>query len=311
MQNLKDFAKGYLDSLKVLLTIPVIIQNSKILSNITNCILFNGFLFLGSAFLYTRFLAPVELETDSFSFKAFTFSVKVLYYSLIIVPIFLACNILSAFWIDEIYFESLKIYEKASSFKIQGQSTMNLITNQVERLFIVLSFVIQNQIISLIPISIISKSLLFFFLCILHSIYVFEYILLQKYIKDYISILFFVESQIYYFIGFGINFTIVIMYMDSFITSSAMFLLFFPLYLMASVNIAKSNFSNLKSIDESDSKSKLYFLFVIKYLYYTVFCKLLSFFVGRSNSVQNKGKRSSTQRSSISSMNSSQISQSN
>ena len=267
MSIFSDFVKGYIDSLKIFKTPITILSNTKIKNNIFNCLVFNGLIFLGSIFLYTKFLAPNNLE-----YSLANIILRFFYYLFIIIPIFLMCNVLSTFWIDEIYFESLLIFEKRTDIKVEGQNFLVIIANQVERIFIIVGFSIQNLIFSFIPFSWLSFLLIFISLTILHSIYVFEYILLQKYIKDFTNILIFIESRLYYFIGFGLNLTFVVYYMNSFITASAVYLIFFPFFLIASIEVAKDNFDSINI-----KPKKLYVLWFVNFLYENIFFKLLNF----------------------------------
>lgn len=292
MEAIKSIIIGYLDSLRVLRSLKVIISNSIILNNIKLCLLFNGIIFLGSAFLYTKYLEPDHTYLDSPNYFSifFYYLLRVFYYSFILIPIFIACNILSTLWIDEIYSETLIIEEKTNKIKVEGQDFLVSLANQLERLLIIISFVIQNMIINALPIPEfnfiidfkIKSILVFISLTILHSIYVFEYILLQKHIRDYTTILLLTEKRIFYFIGYGINLTLIVTYFNSFLWSSAIYLIFFPFFLISSVDIAKKRFNNInqKELD----KEKIYFLGFISLLYNNVFIKLLSLIVKRTTS---------------------------
>ena len=273
MNFLYDFVQGYVDSLCIIPVVTNIFKSHKILSNIINCLIFNGILLLGLYYLNTK----IEFLTDDSILRLIILTI---YYVVILIPAFLICNVLSTFWIDEIYFETLMLYENTTDIKVEGQGFLIILANQVERLMIIIGFIIQNLLINLLPFGIISKILLFLSLTILHSLYVFEYILLQKYIKDYVSILLFLERKIFYFIGFGINFTLIIFLCNSFITSGAIFLLCFPFYLMLSVDISKKNRFNefLDAINKENNQS-IYVLSFIKLFYYKICLNLLGFVI--------------------------------
>lgn len=293
MNNLSLLLQGYIDSFKVFKEVKLLISNNLIIRNLKNCLLFNGILLIGTIAFYSNILLPAidnlyinELNQRKY-IKYFILAVmlKVIFYSFFLIPVFLACNILSSFWIDEIYLEVLKKKENTSNIKVKGQSFLNLIINQVERMFIVLSFVLQNHLFSLLKIfdyyllDILYKSLLFISLSILHSIYVFEYILLQKYIKDYVLILSFVETRFMYFLGFGINFTVVVFVcVNSFLYSTAVFLIIFPFYLIGSIEISKKRFVNTNSNKNNviiNKNADVYFLAIIAFIYKRIFIKSL------------------------------------
>ena len=110
---------------------------------------------------------------------------------------FLICNIVTSLWIDEIYIESLEIVEQSSNIKIEGQDIITVLANQLERLLIVVIMILQIQLFNFldkyIPGMIFIK---YMTMSILNSLYVFEYILLQKYIRDYKSIMNFIENKL-------------------------------------------------------------------------------------------------------------------
>jgi hypothetical protein len=98
---------------------------------------------------------------------------------------------------------------------------------------------------------------------ILNALYVFEYILMQKYLKNFKSILYFIENKIFYFFGYGILMTLLVNFIDSIAISSALFLILFPLFLVASVKINNKRFALQKEI----KMGKLKFFYLINFVY--------------------------------------------
>ncbi len=280
MNQINDFFIGIFDSLFIIPVFANLFKSRKVFQSIINCLLFNGFLLLGSYFLFMKL---IQLTNDEIMIKI----LNVLFYIIILLPLFLVCNVLSSFWIDDIYLETLIIYEKTTNITVEGQGFLIKIANQIQRLLIIICFLIQQFVVSLLPfgyfIGVISMA-------ILHSIYVFEYILLQKYIKDYVSILFFLERKIFYFIGFGMIFTLLVVNLSSsFITSSAWFLLCFPFYLMLSIPIAKKRFDDLDFTNENEKGSKLYALVLVNFLYHSLL-KIIEKFIDLKRKRHSIGK---------------------
>ena len=60
--------------------------------------------------------------------------------------------------------------------------------------------------------------------------------------------------------------------MNSFITASAVYLIFFPFFLIASIEVAKDNFDSINI-----KPKKLYVLWFVNFLYENIFFKLLNF----------------------------------
>lgn len=296
MEFIFDFINGIVDSIKVIKSFQTIYNDSKLSVNIVNCLLLNIFLFLGSTVIYFRFLDPDSNDI-------YSMILKFLYQSMIILPIFLICNILSSLWIDEIYYQSLLIEENTTDIKVEGQNFLVVIANQIERLFIIIAFSVQNNVVSLIGavlFSIIGYNvtyfIVFFNLTLLYSIYVFEYILMQKYIKDYVGILYFVEENLFYFSGYGFLTSLIITKLDNFLYSSAIYLIIFPFYLISSVSIIKERYEQYLISREEEvnpKKKKLFFLFFIKLLYENVFLTILAYF-GKNKDNNRKVSKSSS-----------------
>lgn len=259
----KEFLNGIFDSLKVFATFAIILESSKISSCLKNCMIFNGLLFIGSMIFYSYLINPIaEYIIYKFNFLGyFALMGKYLYYFFWLMPIFLVCQIITSFWIDEIYYESLKIIEK-QNYVVEGQDFITNLSNQLERILFVISFMLFISIInffSYIPGVTILKYLV---ICILNSVYVFEYILLQKYIRNYKSIMYFIESKIFYFLGYGILLTIIINLINSATINSSIFLMAFPFFLISSIQLNELRF---KKSQEINSRKLRFFFFINKF----------------------------------------------
>lgn len=260
-----DFILGMWDSLKIFTTYDIILNNKKIYNNVLNCIILNGFLFIGSMLLYIYVLESViDYLTPRISILSYFLLIgKYFYYIFWLIPVFLLCNVITSFWIDEIYFESLEIIEKNKNIKVEGQDFVTIISNQIERLLIVSCFAICISLInffSFIPGLFILK---YVTMSILNSVYVFEYIILQKYISNYKSIMYFIENKFFYFLGFGVILTFMINIINSVTINSSIFLIAFPFFLIASIKVNNMRFHECKEID----KNQLIFFFFIEKLY--------------------------------------------
>jgi hypothetical protein len=225
---------------------------------------------ISSNFFYCYFFEPIlNHYITSFSSFSFFFSIgKYIYVTFWLIPIFLICNILTAFWIDEIYFESLECIEKTKLINVEGLDAMTAIANQIQRQLIVLSFIFAINILNIFfnffsnystILAIVFFIIKFFAMSILNSLYVFEYILMQKYLKNFKSILYYIEYKIFYFFGYGILLTILINFINSITISTAVFLILFPFFLIASVKVNSKRFSKQREIKIGRLK---YFYFI-------------------------------------------------
>jgi hypothetical protein len=261
---ISDFFLGFLDSLKVFSTFSIILNNRSISNNIKNCMILNGLLFLGSMIFYVYFVDPLtNFVVQRLSFLGFLLVLgKYFYYCLWLIPVYLVCQVITSLWIDEIYYEGLEIIEKCKHV-VEGQDFITNLSNQLERVLFVISFIIFLSFINFfidIPGVIILKYLT---LSILNSIYVFEYILLQKYIRNYKSIMNFIESKFFYFLGYGIILTVLINLINSVTINSSIFLMAFPFFLLSSIQVNKLRFNANSEI----KNKKLIFFFLINKFY--------------------------------------------
>jgi len=281
--QLKQFFQGIGDSLKIFLIYDVIFTSEKLQKKLLNCFLLNGLLFLGSIWIYNKLVFPIMYVLEEKLLLGYLEDItKYMFYLFWLLPMFLICNIVTSFWIDEIYFESLEIVEHSSYIKIEGQDFVIIVANQLQRLIIVVIIILQVQIFSIaskyIPGVFIFK---YMTMSILNSLYVFEYILLQKYIRDYKSIMHFIETRLFYFFGFGILLTVMINYVDSFTTNSAIFLMAFPLFLIASVKVNNQRFKDVQI-----QKSRLIFFSFIDFIYENLVKLCLNLFTTKPSKKQ-------------------------
>jgi len=263
MDFIKEFFFGLYDSFQIFTILPLIYRSTKNFNNIRNCLAFNGVMFLGSIFVYFKFIEPVVVSILSYhSISRLLFLINYIYYILWLVPMFIVCNVLTGFWVNEIYEESLKIIEGKSP-TIEGQNFLIGLSNNIERLFIVIGFVLQNTLLNLIPLPgiFILKWISF---SILNSLYVFEYILLQKYLCSYKSILIFAENKFFYFLGYGCLLTVLLNMVDSLTINTSIFLMAFPFFLVASLKVNNDRFKDVSGLS---NKNTLIFFFFISSVY--------------------------------------------
>ncbi len=93
-------------------------------------------------------------------------------------------------------------------------------------------FLLQAKVCSFLPITILGSSLHFFHLCLLNSLYSFEY----KWYNQGIELhrrLTFIEHHWPYFLGFGLPLTVLTLLPSSFVASGCVFSILFPLFIIS------------------------------------------------------------------------------
>lgn len=260
LKNIQEFILGIWDSFQIFNIFSIITHSSKISNNIKNCLLLNSLLFICSIFCYDYIIDPIIIYILKLTPLGYFLLIgKYFYYIFWLIPTFITCNILTTFWTDEIYYESLEIIDNNKNINVEGQDLVTNVSNQIERLLIVVCFILHIQIFNLIPGFIFLK---YITMSILNSLYVFEFILLQKYIKNYKTILYFIENKFFYFLGFGILLTIIVNMINSATVQSAVYLMAFPFFLITSVKV-----NNIRFREEEIQMKNLRFLFFISKFY--------------------------------------------
>jgi hypothetical protein len=260
-----DFFLGIYDSLQIF-NIHEIILSPKISNNLISCLLLNGFVSLGSALLYSKIIQPsVLFILESTGLTFFLYIGAALYYILWLFPLFIICLLLTTFKTDEIYYDTYELVDKNKNEHVEVGGLTSL-SNIVQRLIIVISFTIYIKLLGLIYWL---KPLQWATMSILNSLYVFEYILLQKKIKDFKKILNFMEDKLFYFLGFGMLLTFIVNNITNFATE--IFLMAYPFFMIASVKVYSYRFNSNNNSNNSESTSvttkRVRFLYIISKLY--------------------------------------------
>ena len=143
--------------------------------------------------------------------------------------------ILSLFWVQDIFDETYKISNEKHKVKLKLRkiSFFDTIANMIFRKGIMFIYLAQTMILGLIPYYI-GDILSVIFLSWLYSYYCFEYKIFALNLNTEESIQVF-EANWAYYLGFGLQFT-VLLYMYPGLLSSGIFALFFPFLVLLSVD---------------------------------------------------------------------------
>ncbi|XP_037927602.1 etoposide-induced protein 2.4 homolog [Teleopsis dalmanni] len=146
-----------------------------------------------------------------------------------VLPIFLLSKLVSSLWFADIANAAYRV-RKGRPQMIPNIS--KLVADFLFSLVVQALFLVQSMLINLLPLRYLGTMLCFVHLCLLYSLYSFEY----KWFNmgwELHRRLSYIENNWPYFIGFGIPLTILTNLSTSVIVSSCIFSIFFPLFILS------------------------------------------------------------------------------
>jgi len=215
-------------------------KEPRILERTLKCCILNGFVFASSIILFENALLPF-IETVLYLIMAgsqeradavwkYTQPIlSVAFSTLWVLPFFLLSKIVNAIWFQDIADLAFR------NSKGRPLTTMNIsvmISDTVFTLVVETIFLVQGSIISLLPIKIIGSALNLLHLCLLHSLYSFEY----KWFSQGLSLhkrLDFIETNWPYFLGFGLPLAVLTSMPKSTVVAGCVFSILFPLFIVS------------------------------------------------------------------------------
>lgn len=146
-----------------------------------------------------------------------------------VLPIFLLSKIVSSLWFADIANEAYKVRKGKPSLipnvsKLVADFLFNLVVQAI--------FLVQSMLVNLLPLPYMGTFLCFLHLCLLYSLYSFEY----KWFNmgwELHRRLNYIEINWPYFMGFGLPLTVLTNLSNSIIVSSCIFSIFFPLFILS------------------------------------------------------------------------------
>lgn len=146
-----------------------------------------------------------------------------------VLPIFLLSKVVSSLWFQDIANAAYK-FRKGRPQMIPNIS--KLIADFLFSLLVQFLFLLQSMLVNLLPFNYFGRVLCFVHLCLLYSLYSFEY----KWFNmgwELHKRLSYIECNWPYFLGFGVPLTILTNLSNSVIVSSCIFSIFFPLFILS------------------------------------------------------------------------------
>ncbi|XP_065355379.1 etoposide-induced protein 2.4 homolog [Calliphora vicina] len=146
-----------------------------------------------------------------------------------VLPIFLLSKIVSSLWFADIANEAYKVRKGKPSLI---PSISKLVADFLFNLVVQALFLVQSMLVNLLPFPYVGEILCFIHLCLLYSLYSFEY----KWFNmgwELHRRLSYIEINWPYFMGFGVPLTVLTNMSSSVIVSSCIFSIFFPLFILS------------------------------------------------------------------------------
>jgi len=228
-------------------------QPPRLLQRLLNCCLLNGCVFLLSILAFNNVILPfVEfaiyrcmgadtakwLWTTVFPVLSYTFA------TFWVLPFFLLSKFVNAIWFADIADTAYRNAGPAERPRMMNTVSV-AIADTVFTIIIETIFLFQAKAFCLIltPFTLLGNLVNFLHLCLLHSLYCFEY----KWFNQGLELhkrLDFIETNWPYFLGFGLPLAAITSYFPSVVVSGCVFAMFFPFF------IVSGNCAQIVTVDE-------------------------------------------------------------
>ncbi|XP_036328493.1 etoposide-induced protein 2.4 homolog [Rhagoletis pomonella] len=212
----------------------------KIAKQVLKCCLLNGGFTWLSIILFEQLLLPALRFVLSLFYGNHTSELNmvwgwvqpilsIIFGMMWVLPIFLLSKIVSSLWFADIANAAYRV-RKGQPQLIPNIS--KLIADFLFNLLVQALFLVQSMLVNLLPVPYLGEALCFLHLCLLYSLYSFEY----KWFNmgwELHRRLSYIENNWPYFLGFGIPLTVLTNMTNSVIVSSCIFSIFFPLFILS------------------------------------------------------------------------------
>lgn len=219
---------------------PKVKQESKVLTRVLQSCILNGFIFLLSILIFEYALLPAVkyLVTVIFGhnpgvahnvwawmqpFLSMTFRM------IWVLPLFLLSKLVNSLWFQDIADSAYRHRRGRPQFM---SSVSKIIADSLFSLLVQALFLVQSMLVSLLPITYIGELLCLVHMCLLYSLYSFEY----KWFNmgwELHKRLTFIETNWPYFLGFGLPLAVLTQIPQSYIISGCVFSIFFPVFILS------------------------------------------------------------------------------
>ncbi|XP_026500912.1 etoposide-induced protein 2.4 homolog [Vanessa tameamea] len=215
-------------------------QESKVLTRVLQSCILNGFIFLLSILIFEYGLLPAVkyLVILVFGhnpgvahnvwgwmqpFLSMTFRM------IWVLPLFLLSKLVNSLWFQDIADSAYRHRRGRPQFM---SSVSKIIADSLFSLLVQALFLVQSMLVSMLPITYIGELLCLVHMCLLYSLYSFEY----KWFNmgwELHKRLTFIETNWPYFLGFGLPLAVLTQIPQSYIISGCVFSIFFPVFILS------------------------------------------------------------------------------
>lgn len=215
-------------------------EESKVLKRTLQCGLLNGGIFLMSIWMFEYGLLPFinfflrmvfgpESLTREIVWSWTRPFLSLIFETCWVIPLFILSKIVNSLWFQDIADSAYKYSGGRPQFM---QSISKLLADTVFSVIVQALFLVQAMIVSIIPIYCLGYVFSLVHMCLLYSLYAFEY----KWFNNGWELhkrLSYIEANWPYFIGFGLPLAVLTQLTDSLLISAAIFSILFPFFIIS------------------------------------------------------------------------------
>lgn len=215
-------------------------EEPKVLKRTIQCCALNGGVFWLSIFLFECALLPfiksllilVFGHSPGTGMSVWSWMkpiLKVTFSTVWVVPLFLLSKVVNALWFQDI---ADSAFRYSRGHPQHFSSVSKLIADSLFSVLVQTLFLMQSMLVSMIPIPILGEVLSLVHMCLLYSLYAFEY----KWFNmgwELHRRLMYIENNWPYFIGFGLPLSVLTALPSSYIISGCVFSILFPLFIIS------------------------------------------------------------------------------
>ncbi|XP_045494653.1 etoposide-induced protein 2.4 homolog [Colias croceus] len=228
------------DGAKQKLKQPKVKQESKVLTRVLQSCVLNGFIFLLSILVFEYALLPavkylviavfghnpgVAHSVWSWIQPFLSMTFRMIW----VLPLFLLSKLVNSLWFQDIADSAYRHRRGRPQFM---SSVSKIIADSLFSLLVQALFLVQSMLVSMLPITYIGELLCLVHMCLLYSLYSFEY----KWFNmgwELHKRLTFIETNWPYFLGFGLPLAVLTQIPQSYIISGCVFSIFFPVFILS------------------------------------------------------------------------------
>lgn len=213
-------------------------KEPRILERTLKCMLLNGCVFWSSILIFENVVLPLVQWILSWILRGeradavwlYTQPILSMAFSTLwVLPFYLLSKIVNAIWFQDI---ADLAFRSSKGRPVATLSISVMISDTVFTIVVEMIFLVQGSLASLLPIKILGSALNLLHLCLLHSLYSFEY----KWFSQGLSLhkrLAFVETNWPYFLGFGLPLAVFTSMPENTVVSGCVFSILFPLFIVS------------------------------------------------------------------------------